>query len=205
MRGATPFSGWSSGFAPASVNGGWSFEAYTPNTFPDSTNWSIAAADFGFNASLFPASTSVGIGASLATPISEGEIQWYDIAHAGGTIEFSTAGSTISELDGDIQTADTLIALFDATGTLVEFNDDASERGADEDYKLAEYERTLAGELTVVWDLERDLPVSVVGELEGTAAYEVEWTLSVEAMELELAASGESEDTVQIEAAFTVE
>ncbi|MEL6797842.1 MAG: hypothetical protein AAFO89_13605 [Planctomycetota bacterium] len=127
VLGATPFSGWSSGFTPASVNGGWSFEAYTPNTFPDSTNWSIASADFAFNASLFPASTSIGIGASLATPISEGEIQWYDIAHPGGAIEFSTAGSTIIELDGDIQTDDTLIALFDATGTLVEFKDDGSD------------------------------------------------------------------------------
>ncbi|MEM9167588.1 MAG: hypothetical protein AAGB48_11285 [Planctomycetota bacterium] len=124
VLGETPFSGWSSGFVPASVQGAWSFEAYTPNTFPDSTNWSISSADFGFNASLFPASTSVGIGTSLATPISEGEIQWYDIAHAGGAIQFSTSGSSIAELDGNIQTDDTLIALFDSTGSLVEFNDD---------------------------------------------------------------------------------
>ncbi|MEM8876103.1 MAG: hypothetical protein AAGD32_17805 [Planctomycetota bacterium] len=126
VLGETPFSGWSSGFAPASVNGAWSLEAYTPNTFPDSTNWSISEAEFGFNASLFPASTSVGVGTSLAEPISEGEIQWYDIAHTGGAIQFSTAGSTISELDGGIQTDDTLIALFDSTGSLVEFNDDGA-------------------------------------------------------------------------------
>ena len=142
VLGATPFSGWTSGFAPASVNGAWSFEAYTANTFPDSTNWSITDADFTFDASLFPASTSVGIGTRLAAPIGEAEIQWYDIAHAGGPIEFSTAGSTISELDGDIQTDDTLIALFDATGTLVEFNED----GPDDFTSLLTFANLAAGD-----------------------------------------------------------
>ncbi|MEM1186772.1 MAG: hypothetical protein AAGI53_17440 [Planctomycetota bacterium] len=122
--GTTPFSGWGSGFAPASVNGAWRVEAYTPSTFAGSTNWSLQSTDFAFNADLFPAATSVGVGTSLSAGITEGEIQWYSIDHAGGGLEISTAGSILLELDGAIQTDDTLIALFDGTGTLVEFNDD---------------------------------------------------------------------------------
>ncbi|MEN1706257.1 MAG: hypothetical protein AAGJ54_12190 [Planctomycetota bacterium] len=122
--GATPFSGWTSGFAPATVNGGVTFEAFTPSTFADSTNWTISNAEFGFNAALFPDAASIQIGDSLSATISEGEILWYSISHVGGGLQFSTVGSSIVELDGAIQTGDTLIALFDATGTLVELNDD---------------------------------------------------------------------------------
>ncbi|MEM9661827.1 MAG: hypothetical protein AAF937_05920 [Planctomycetota bacterium] len=124
--GTTPFSGWSSGVAPASVNGGWSFEAYTPNTFASSTDWTIADASFAFSADLFPASTPIAVGDTLAAPIVEAEIQWYSIAHGGGGLDISTAGSLIDELDGNITTDDTLIALYDSAGALVEFNDDAN-------------------------------------------------------------------------------
>jgi len=127
VLGATPFSGWTSAFAPASIEGDWSFEAFTPNTFPDSTNWSISSAEFGFNQALFPDATSIGIGSTRVDNIVEGEILWYSVDHAGGAIEFSTAGSSIFELDGVIQTDDTLIALFDSSGLLVDFNDDGSD------------------------------------------------------------------------------
>lgn len=126
VLGSTPFSGWSSGFTPADVDGAFSFEAYTPNTLPDSTDWSIASGDFDFNASLFPGAVSIGAGSTETANITEGEILWYSINHAGGALEFSTAGSSIFELDGAIQTDDTLIALFDSTGELVDFNDDAA-------------------------------------------------------------------------------
>ena len=126
VLGATPFSGWTSDFAPASIEGDWSFEAFTPNTFPGSTNWSISSAEFGFNQALFPDATSIGIGTARVDNIVEGEILWYSVDHTGGAIEFSTAGSSIFELDGVIQTDDTLIALFDSSGVLVDFNDDGS-------------------------------------------------------------------------------
>ncbi|MEO0660664.1 MAG: hypothetical protein AAFZ87_03925 [Planctomycetota bacterium] len=113
--------------------------------------------------------------------------------------------STDTDEGARLATIELTVELEATVDLIPEFNDDASERGADEEYQVAEYERTLAGELTVVWDLERDVPVSVAGELEGTAAYEVEWTLNAQSMELELAASGEAEDTIQIEAAFSVE
>ena len=113
VLGATPFSGWTS--------------AFTPNTFPGSTNWSISSAEFGFNQALFPDATSIGIGTARVDNIVEGEILWYSVDHAGGAIEFSTAGSSIFELDGGIQTDDTLIALFDSSGLLVDFNDDGSD------------------------------------------------------------------------------
>ena len=124
--GTTPFSGWTSGFSPASVSGDWRVEAFTPNTFPDSTNWSLVSTEFAFNANLFPDATSIAVGSSLSAGITEGEIQWYSIDHSGGALEVSTAGSVIFELDGGIQTDDTLIALFDDSGTLVAFNDDGS-------------------------------------------------------------------------------
>jgi len=124
--GSTPFRGWTAGFAPGAITGDYRFEAYAPNAFPASTNWSISDASFAFNAALFPDAQAVGVGDSVSAAISEGEIQWYSIDHAGGGLEISTAGSQIFELDGAIQVDDTLIALFDASGMLVDFNDDAS-------------------------------------------------------------------------------
>lgn len=124
--GTTPFSGWAAGFQPAPVTGAWRFEAYTPNTLPDSTNWSMQNTQFSFNSDLFPTATAVGVGTRLSASLTEGQILWYQIDHAGGGLEVSTAGSTIFELDGGIRVDDTLIALFDSGGKLVEFNDDAS-------------------------------------------------------------------------------
>ncbi|MEM9066054.1 MAG: hypothetical protein AAGB51_11250 [Planctomycetota bacterium] len=144
VLGSTPFSGWSSGFTPASVNGDWRFEAYTENTFPGSTDWTVDSASFNFNAALFPAAASVSIGTSLAAGITEGQILWYTIDHLGGAVEFSTAGSSISELDGAIQTDDTLIALFDSSGVLVASNDDAP--GAGDFTSLLSFSSLASGE-----------------------------------------------------------
>lgn len=91
---------------------------------------------------------------------------------------------------------------FDLSNALTEH---ADARGANEEFTRAEYERSIAGTLTVLWDLERDVPRSVDGELEGTEEFEVEWTLSADVAELELGASGESEDTIRIEATFSLE
>ncbi|MEM9372493.1 MAG: DVUA0089 family protein [Planctomycetota bacterium] len=125
VLGPTAFSGWSAGFAPGSVNGDYRFEAYTPNTFANSTDWTISNAEFAFNEALFPDAMAVETGDAVSAGIVEGEILWYSIDHSGGALQFSTAGSIIDELDGGISTDDTLIALFDAQGQLVDFNDDA--------------------------------------------------------------------------------
>ena len=122
--GTTPFSGWSAGFAPASIDGDWSFEAYTPNTFPDSTNWSMLDSTFSFNADLFPEARAIAIGTRRVDPITEGEILWYSVDHAGGAIEFSTDGSRLAELEGVIQPNDTIVALYDSTGALVDLDID---------------------------------------------------------------------------------
>ncbi|MEM1329136.1 MAG: DVUA0089 family protein [Planctomycetota bacterium] len=126
VLGTTRFSGWSSGFTPASVSGDYRFEAYTPNTFANSTNWRISQGDFAFDEALFPLAESVSVGDTRKDTLSEGEILWYSIDHVGGGLHLSTGGSVITELDGAIQTDDTLIALFDDTGSLVDFNDDAN-------------------------------------------------------------------------------
>ena len=122
--GATPFSGWASGFAPASVAGDWSFEAYTKGTAAGATNWTIEDADFTFDAALFPDANPITTGTNLSTSLTEGQILWYSLDHLGGGLEISTQGSEIFELEGNIQVDDTLIALFDASGDLVEANDD---------------------------------------------------------------------------------
>ena len=124
--GSTPFSGWFGGLAPASINGNWRFEAFTPNSFANATDWSIQNAEFTFAESLFPDAAPAAVGDDLSFAITDGEIAWFSIDHAGGPIELSTAGSSLFELEGAIQTDDTLIALFDSNGALVEFNDDAS-------------------------------------------------------------------------------
>ena len=114
--GTTPFSGWNSGFTPASVNGDWSFEAYTET---GGTEWTMLDTEFSFNAALFPAAEPIAIGTDLDAPITEGEILWYSIEHSGGAIEFSTAGSQLAELEGNIMPNDTIVALYDSTGALV--------------------------------------------------------------------------------------
>ncbi|MEM9084061.1 MAG: hypothetical protein AAGB34_10740, partial [Planctomycetota bacterium] len=125
--GTTPFSGWYAGFAPAPVTGDWRFEAYTPGTLAGATNWSIVNTEFSFNSDLFPEAQTIGVGTDLTAEILEAEILWYSIDHAGGALEISTEGSTIFELEGNIQVDDTLIALYAPDGTLVGSDDNSGE------------------------------------------------------------------------------
>lgn len=122
--GTTPFSGWYANFTPASVAGDWRFEAYTANSIANSTNWTMQDSVFSFNSDLFPQATSIAVGSNVSAAITESEILWYSLQHAGGQLFISTAGSVIEELDGNIQTDDTILAVYDSLGQLVDFNDD---------------------------------------------------------------------------------
>ncbi|QDV05308.1 hypothetical protein Poly30_08040 [Planctomycetes bacterium Poly30] len=86
-----------------------------------------------------------------------------------------------------------------------ELEAEADERGSEEDYTDGTLNRTLEGQLTVLWNLKTNRPVSISGELSGTSELRVEWSMGAGDsgdFTLELGFVEDSEVTHSIEATF---
>ncbi len=81
--------------------------------------------------------------------------------------------------------------------------EDMIEEGAAEiSYSEGNLVRTFEGELTILWDLDGNHAVSLEGELSGVSEFAVEWSLSMDEMELEISFSNSVDVAHTIEATF---
>ena len=127
-----------------------------------------------------------------------------DLSDFGGAI---TARWTSTE-EEDERTLATIVLDLDLSGSFDltdELEDEAADRRADESWDSADLERSLAGEVTVVWDLTHDLPASVSGELTGTGRVACAWTVNAGSFELPVEFDRESTERITFEASYTLE
>jgi hypothetical protein len=83
-----------------------------------------------------------------------------------------------------------------------DLEEEADERGSNETYLDGTLARTLEGEFTILWNLTKNRPESIEGELSGSAEMDVEWSMSAGADELEITFHQEVDVTHEIEATF---
>ena len=138
-------------------------------------------------------------GLAITVPSPGGLTRWDEME---GSIDVEY--TSIDESEDGARIA-TLVVTIDVEGEFdiaEELAEEAEDSGATNEYDSGTLERSLAGEVTIQWNLDENLPHSVEGELEGTTAFEASWSMDTGQFELDAATERETDDSYSISASF---